>query len=373
MSGWIGKASVALVASIFGGIAYVWLLFAFGSGIATHNGQQRLVLCAEPTFDVGETTHRTLQHTFTLKNGSAETINITSIGRSCSCLVHNLGQAKLAPGGSTTLSVTIEVTPRLDGALTRFSEYVLLHVDQESAPIQELSIRGLYIPAIYSPVTRLRIAAPRDSNEKLTHDVQIYVDRAAGIEVDAIECIGVGLDASIIADRAVPGERHAQLTVRLEGRCDASAPLPQVGRPCVRAKQPEIEPFELPVSLYQPDEERIVAFPSRVTFGVVETRTPVARQITLMSSRESAFEVTSVEMDALDAISLHVHEPKADGHRVEQSIDCMLDPAFLSPGPLVDVVRIRLTSSEYGHERNIAIPLSGFLKPTTSERRESAR
>jgi hypothetical protein len=70
-----------------------------------------------PTVDLGsQPAHKSLVHTFQLKNTGATGLTITDVGGGCGCFRHKLGQRTLEPGQRTELTVTISLLAQPAGA-----------------------------------------------------------------------------------------------------------------------------------------------------------------------------------------------------------------------------------------------------------------
>ena len=128
-------------------VAGVCLLLASQSSVATNAPGPHLV-CDEPVFRFGIARNQTaIVHDFCLRNTGATTARITRVAASCGCVVPELEQKEIPPGGQTVLRATFS----LAGRQGHQNRVIRVLAEDPVKPSLELWIEGDIVRSTFEP------------------------------------------------------------------------------------------------------------------------------------------------------------------------------------------------------------------------------
>ncbi|HVC97821.1 MAG TPA: DUF1573 domain-containing protein [Pirellulales bacterium] len=337
------------------------------TAVPAHGEPERLLACEKPHVDVGEIGVRQQNHTFTLRNPSKQTVQITATEKACGCVKREFSTYRLAPGETSELTLDFPIRTK-PGAVGDFLERLEIYVNNEhDAPALVVSVPGRLVPVAYRLRDGIYIEAPQTAGKEFTGRIELFLNKVRGVKIESIETLGdLPIDARIVKreDALTAGEERVVLEVK--GTLQTGIEIPATASVVLKLNNDDMPEMGIPVTLYKKRGHEIRFSPQQVAFGVVSADAKVKKTIVVELPKSANYSVENAEPGG-EGVKVTIKENPKATHVV--LLRCELDASSVV-GAVEQELLVRIAVPG-GPSEVYKLPISGFVKP--AEKKQASK
>lgn len=267
------------------------------TSVALIAGNGPVITFEKDTYDFGEIDKGekvSFEYKFTNK-GDAELI-ISEVKPSCGCTTADMDKKNYQPGESGTIPITFDST-RFNGAINKT---VTVVSNDATNPRKQIKLTGKIVQEVTINPTYLTIINVKRS-EKVERSIKINTERLAKLEVTDVESNIPFLNLKTVQS----DDKNVEIAVSFDGKAIPADKPTHTG--FISFKTNSKSAAETKVNVYIKVANPITTTPRAVYMFASNQGKERSQDITIRSSGDEAFEITSIE-DDLDHISVEKGE-----------------------------------------------------------------
>jgi hypothetical protein len=285
---------------------------------------------------------------FVLKNTGDQSLRIDRIVPACGCTVSTLEKNELAPGDQTSIQVALD-TSGFSGAKIKT---VRIYSNDPDQITKLISLRGDIQPEVIVDPPRLNFGQIVNDNKASSGDSQTINIKIRG---DSNASLGKVLTRSrwLKVNVTKDTEKEKVIEVKLDSNVKVGEFRDRIVVEVKNSKQSTVN-----VPVYASIVPTIQIKPSIISFGIVQGKEPLTREVRVGSRGKSKITIDTVK---LDHPALTANIVKADNTKGDAKIKITIDPSMVKKD-LKSVVKVEITE-QGGVQSEVPIAVTAVLPP----------